>query len=159
MQNQVVKNIPYPSDFKILKTQRAVEFSWQAQDIIQIMHKQHIDGIRLFVEKNVSNELNKTDISNIEFNDIKWIAPSVEFFFEDNSIPTFILCLQEKGKHNQPFSGRITHYMDIKEEDPCLIQLLYAFYDIDNKIKYRYFNRLPSQIKTWTIESEIPEMK
>ena len=145
------KNIFYP-DFDYIKSQSAHTFEMQFQDIIQILHKQYKDGIRLFVEKAVSDELFNTDISNIEFDDIKWIASSIEFFFEDKNIPTLILCLQEKNKHNQPFANNIIHYSPDKKDDPCLVQMLYSFYDINKKQRYRYFNRYPSQIKTWDKE-------
>jgi hypothetical protein len=148
MKQQAVKNIEYP-DFEMLKTLDSREFAPQLQDMVQILHKQYLNGIRLFVEKKVSDELCNVDIGNIEFEDIKWLASSIEFFFEDRNLPTSILCLQEKGRHNQPFINRISHYTDNSEEDPCLVQFLYPFYNKDNEQKYRWFNRAPSHIKIW----------
>lgn len=95
----IIKNIDYPDfDYYFSKINgnnieicNAVKnYFYQQFSELSLFWLQKNHGIRLYVEKNVTDMLNKTEMLNISYDDIKFPAKSIEFFFEDKNLPTIL---------------------------------------------------------------------
>jgi hypothetical protein len=91
----IIKNLSYPR-FEEVKNKNAYipESGIKNElDLVNylILYTQYKEGIRLFVEKEVILMLDKVDIIDINFEDIKFPSSSIELFFDAHDLPTTII--------------------------------------------------------------------
>jgi hypothetical protein len=99
MSNNVVKNISYPN-FEYMCKKSFVDkvdiikkINESKDDMISwdILYQQYKIGANFFIKKSVTDELLKTDLKNIKYEDIRFPFDSTEIYFEDIDIPTVII--------------------------------------------------------------------
>jgi len=110
MQQQIVKNITYPNlddlivmvGEQVLISPKMQEMSEEQQHAYKLMFLQKTRGSQLFIKKEVTDELSKTDIHDIQFKDINFVFDTAELFFEDANISTIIMSsfFDKKNKKN-----------------------------------------------------------
>lgn len=90
---KIIKRIDY-IDFESYKkeNERISMQSVKSQINIFMQYFQYEQGIKLHIPKTIINKLNNINIQHISFEDIKLPADSIELFFDDEELSTFLIC-------------------------------------------------------------------
>lgn len=86
-------------------------FNQMAVFLLAVYLHSHVDGVQVWVSKEVSDDLSHSDISDPDFESVPWLGPSMEFVFEDRTLPSFVM-------HRNPVDRAIPHLpLDLRERN------------------------------------------
>lgn len=73
-------------------------------------------GVQMRVTKEVSDDMLLTDMGNVGFHEVPWVAPSVEVFWEDPTLPTILLARANRLELESTVRGRLNHLIPLPVE-------------------------------------------
>lgn len=152
------KNIHYiyraganPDEFQMVKTMAGSPgmSSWVIQQSYRIV------GTQMHVAKEVSDDLQATDFSNAsKIENVPWIAPVVEVYFEDPLLPTILVM-----KTNPTLLQKWFPQLEVDLEDTEYITALMQEGSDELTSKMLSIQLKPSMYEAFLNNAEVPDMK
>lgn len=107
--NNLAKDLTYrfpgdPGFMSALMRTITSDEGWSDMMLLSTMTFHRRYGAQLRVAADVSRDLLAADVSNPDFGSLKWPALSMEVFFEDPSLPTFLVQLGSQAQRNNAFA-------------------------------------------------------
>lgn len=95
------------NQFAVAQAQRKAGDSLVIAVLMEGLHQKR--GVQMRVSKEVSDDMLLTDIGDLQFDDVAWPAQSIELFFEDPTLPTFLVSKCEPEELEKLFGIEISN--------------------------------------------------